>query len=797
MNRFGNIGCLRPSVLGICLLLTLSNAKAWAQIPIAPPVPAPAPDRDAGSGPPRAEGPESGASSPGDEPKPEQPDAGAPVAPAEPAQPEAPPPNPEPAPVAEPPPAPPEPQGPVEVTVVGRPSSARKLQQSAEAVTVVSTRKAKQQTADLGEVLARTQGVNVRREGGLGAGANISLNGLQGEQVRFFVDGVPLWFSGYPFGLANMPVNLVERVEVYRGVVPIRFGADALGGAINVVTDQSYETHLGASYQIGSFGIHRATLGGRYRHEPTGLIAGASAYADVAENDYLMHERPIPRADGSADYRTLPRFHDGYRAFGGNLEVGVVGRRWARKLSVQGFFGTYDKELQHNWVMSVPYGEVTYGESTYGATARYEVELTPELELDAVFNYSFNRFDWRDMATHRYRWNGEQARTVGRDIAPGVPARGEITGTAIDQSLYTHAWFGQVSLGWTFLPGHVARVSVTPQVVLQTGDDHVPNRVDLLGLDQDVTQIVAGVEYELNAFDDRLSNIAFGKLYYQHVYYEVLNDLAGTRIKMDLERDAIYYGGGDGVRYRFTDWLLAKVSYEYATRLPRGVELFGDGVLVRANTALKPERSHNVNLGPRLELRRTGAGDFTVDVNGFFRETKDLIVFLASVQDAPHRNILDVSSRGVEGGASWESPGRYVGLDFSCTYQDIRNSSTEGVFAFTNGRRMPNRPWLFGSAGVRGRAPGVIAAGDAIEPFLGSRYVHDFDRGWALGNPEFKLEMPSQLSHSAGVTYSLTGSLGQVAATFEVDNLSDEALFDVWGVQRPGRSLNFKLSGQI
>jgi vitamin B12 transporter len=608
---------------------------------------------------------------------------------------------------------------------------------------------------------------------------------------------VPMLFTGFPFGIANIPVNLVERIEVYRGVVPIRFGADALGGAINVVTDQSYETHLGASYQIGSFGTHRVTLGGRYRHEPTGLVAGASAYVDVAENNYKMYERPIPRDDGSAEYRTLPRFHDAYRGYGGNVEVGVVERKWARKLTVQGFFGTYDKQLQHNWVMTIPYGEVKYGEKIYGATARYEVNVTPNVEVGLVFNYSFDRFDWNDLATHRYRWTGEQGLRIGRDIAPGVPARGEITGVAIDRSLYTHALYGRADVAWTFIPGHIARLSVTPQAILQKGDDHVPDRVDLLGLHQQVKQVVSGVEYELNAFDGRLSNIVFGKMYYQDVFAELLNDFVGMKVKRDIRRDDAYYGGGDGVRYRFTDWLLGKLSYEYATRLPRGVELFGDGVLVGSNVDLKPERSHNVNLGPRLELRKTPAGDFTVDVNGFLRETKDLIVFLASVQDAPYQNILDVRSRGIEGAASWEAPGRYVGLDLSCTYQDIRNSSTTGVFAATNGRRMPNRPWLFGSAGIRGRFAKLMLPGDALEPYLASRYVHGFDRGWALGNPEFKLEMPAQLSHSAGVTYSLTGARGQVAATFAIDDLSDEPLFDVYGVQRPGRSFGFKLSGQI
>src|SRR5262249_1909021 len=152
----------------------------------------------------------------------------------------------------------------------------------------------------------------------------------------------------------------------------------------------------------------------------------------------------------------------------------------------------------------------------------------------------------------------------------------------------------------------------------------------------------------------------------------------------------------------------AKVSYEYAVRLPRIDELFGNAVLIESNTELRPERSHNLNLGPRLELRRTSWGELTVDANGFLRETKDLIVLLASAESAPYANILDVRSYGIEGGASWDSPERYVGLDGSITYQDIRNATRTGPFAGTKDKRMPARPYLFGSLGVRGRAPNLL-----------------------------------------------------------------------------------------
>src|SRR5690606_37858781 len=103
-------------------------------------------------------------------------------------------------------------------------TEAEELLRSAQAVTVVETERAQAQSADLGEVMARSQGVGVRRGGGLGSAARFSLNGLTDDQVRFFLDGLPLELAGFPLGISTVPVDLVQRVEVHHGVVPVRFG---------------------------------------------------------------------------------------------------------------------------------------------------------------------------------------------------------------------------------------------------------------------------------------------------------------------------------------------------------------------------------------------------------------------------------------------------------------------------------------------------------------------------------------------------------------------------------------------
>ena len=108
----------------------------------------------------------------------------------------------------------------------------QKLKESAQAVGVIETKEVKLQSADLGEVMAKTEGISVQRAGGLGANIRFALNGLSGDKIRFFYNGIPLHFTPYAFGIANVPVNVIKQIEVYKGVVPIQFGADALGGLL-------------------------------------------------------------------------------------------------------------------------------------------------------------------------------------------------------------------------------------------------------------------------------------------------------------------------------------------------------------------------------------------------------------------------------------------------------------------------------------------------------------------------------------------------------------------------------------
>ncbi|MEM6730314.1 MAG: TonB-dependent receptor plug domain-containing protein, partial [Myxococcota bacterium] len=198
---------------------------------------------------------------------------------------------------------------------------------SANALTVLSTENDVVRSADLGEILARSAGISVQRTGGLGSAEVISLNGLRDQQIRLFLDGIPLDAAGFPFGIANVPVNLVQNVEVYRGVVPITFGADALGGAINLVSRPAQDNGADASYQFGSFNTHRATGVARGSSDDGRFYAQASGFYDYSDNDF-----DITVLDDFGEDLTVPRFNGRYEATGLRIKAGASDLAFAREL---------------------------------------------------------------------------------------------------------------------------------------------------------------------------------------------------------------------------------------------------------------------------------------------------------------------------------------------------------------------------------------------------------------------------------------------------------------------------------
>lgn len=664
------------------------------------------------------------------------------------------------------------------ITVKGlNPVDARR--QSAEAVSVIDTEQAQRQTADLAEVLARSSGVGVRRGGGLGSSTRFTLNGLGDEKIRFFLDGVPLEFSGYPFGLQNVPLNLVDRIEVYRGVVPTRFGADALGGAINLVGEKEPSgPHAAASYQTGSFGTQQVTLGGSYDQLPGGLYVRGAGFADSANNDYEV-DVEVTDEVGQLTPARVRRFHDGYTAYGVNLETGVKDVRWAESASLRGFVTSTTKELQNNPVMTVPYGEAETGGRGGGGAITYRL-TSGSVASDIVLGYAFTRGFFLDDAMCVYDWFGDCV----RDRA----SPGEL-GSLTDLVWWSHDLYARAGAEWKIGPSHRLRLSLSPTATIRDskhrevlGARYVP------GDDEMLAGSVLGGEYTYA--DERVEATGFVKGYVRKLRVELAD--GGESDKLET-----YPGVGAAARVHVTPWLYAKASYEWAVRLPTSYEVFGDGAQVLASYELAPERAHNLNLGVTA-ADETPGGTVEGEVNLFLREVKDLIHLVGMDRKFQHFNVYGARSYGAEVTGTYTTPGEYGTVIANATYLELRNSSDDGLFGEYEGDRIPNQPYLFLNVAARGQLKRVAMKDDLLALTWSTRYVHDFYRGWeSVGDPDFKQRIASQLVHSTGVTYIVKAEPYELSFALEAQNLADARVYDFFGQQRPGRALYAKTTARF
>jgi hypothetical protein len=663
---------------------------------------------------------------------------------------------------------------------------AQRARASAEAVVVSPLGDAQRQSADLGTVLDRVQGLNVARQGGLGAEARLSLNGFTGEQLRLYLDGVPFELAGFAFGITSVPVALVDRIELYRGVVPLRFGADALGGVLQLVSStRQYGTGITGSLQVGSFSTVRGSATAHARDSRSGAYGAITGFVDHTRNNYDVDVQ-VSDARGQLYDATVPRFHDGYGARGVVAEAGIVGKPWCERLIVRGFYSEYDKDLQSNPIMTAPYGAVRYGEQLAGVSLVLQQPdaLARGLDLDAVIAYSHRRTRFVDRSDQVYDWYGRPIFTR--------PQPGEIDGVPHDAVLWRDDVYARLGVRARLPRTMQLLVSSTARYEFGRGESlvAVTPAADPLAGARSLLKVTSGIEHTTELWDGRIENIVAFK--HHHLRAQGQLPVSGASLQpIALDDDQV--GASDALRIRlYGERLWLKASYEYATRLPAPNEIFGDGILVIPNGQLRPETSHNANLSLNFQARGR-AGAWSGELNGFFRQARDLIVLLATANGFSYQNVLEARALGLEGTLRWHAPGDWVALEATATYQDLRNLSSSGAYADYRGDRLPNQPWLFVHAALRVQHRRLFRRHDELALTWFTRYVNGFDRDWeGLGAPQYRLSVPTQVSQTVSVTYLLRLAV-LTSFALDLENLTDARLFDVYGVQRPGRAVYGKI----
>ena len=675
-----------------------------------------------------------------------------------------------------------------EVVLTGQ-SPIKQVQKAAYNVVAIEAQQLRNLNSNAADMLARVSGVKMRETGGVGAEANINLNGFTGRHVRIFIDGVPMNEANASFRINNIPAELIERIEIYKGVVPVTFGADALGGAINVITRKNRYNYGNLSYTFGSFNTHKSTLNlGQFLTD--NISVELNAYQNYSDNSYKVFTEYLDLQTGtySKEKRWFKRFHDRYHNEAIIGRVNIFDEKWADKLSFALNYSQEDKQLQNANLMQKVFGGKYRKSHNYSSSVEYEKKnILNGLSFFLTGRYDFTTTQNVDEEARRYSWTGEYEPMVTRGesqlqntIFEGKT--GYIT-SHLDYQLNEKHFF---QLTHTF--SNYTRRNKNMLITNYTLDSDFMRRVN--------EKNISGLSYKFTP-SERWNILAFGKYYNTAVTGPVIVTGYGSRAVYEEETHHTQaWGYGGATTYQLLKTLQTKISYEKSFRLPTDNELFGDGDLEIGNYKLKPENSNNLNVNISYQPLFK-AHSLLVEAGFAYRYIKDYII----------RSIISAGAN--EGSAGSRNHGKVLNMGVDATlryfYKDV--FSVGGNLSYMNLRnkeeftetgrpsaiyndRLPNMPYLFGNADATCNIGSLIAKRDKLSLNYNLFFTEEFFTSWQSEGT--KIKVPRQLSHDVSLTYYTPNK--RLSLSVEAKNITDELLYDNYSLQKAGRAFYAKLS---
>jgi len=195
----------------------------------------------------------------------------------------------------------------VVVSATKTPIPVKEVTSAVEVITGEQMQQRKVRT--VAEALRWAQGLAVFQSGGPGTNVDVRMRGGTPEQTLVLIDGAIVnsaTIGSYDF--ANLTSDNIERIEILRGSQGMMWGADAMGGVINITTKRGRETpNISAFAEYGSFTTIRegATISGK---KGAFDVAAALTRWDASSFSAINYRRGASERDGFHNWQGSVRF---------------------------------------------------------------------------------------------------------------------------------------------------------------------------------------------------------------------------------------------------------------------------------------------------------------------------------------------------------------------------------------------------------------------------------------------------------------------------------------------------------
>ena len=676
-----------------------------------------------------------------------------------------------------------------EVVVVS--TGVSRVKQSAFNAVALETKELQNSTKNLGEALSKIPGMKLRESGGVGSDMQLTLDGFSGKHIKVFIDGVPQEGVGNSFSINNIPVSFADRIEVYKGVVPVGFGTDAIGGVINIVTKKKRRNwFLDASYSYGSFNTHRTNVHFGQSFD-NGLTYEINAFQNYSDNNYYVNAPVEDFETGRIDKNKkehVQRFNDTYHNEAVVAKVGFVQTKWADRLMLGFTYSHMYKEIQTGVRQEIVYGEKHRKGYSLMPSLEYRKRniFTEGLDVTLTANYNRNITTNVDTSSYKYNWVGDK----------------KLLNSPGEQS-YQHSranndnWNATLNFNYRLGDMHLFTLNHVFNSFHRSNTSLLAVEEQTQAIDKETCKNITGLSYRLMP-NNKWNLSVFGKYYNQFVAGPVATSSNQSEY-VRTTRNVDSWGYGIAGTYFIIPSLQAKVSYEKAYRLPTIEEMFGDEDLEIGDVGIRPENSHNVNVNL--------AYNQTFDTHSLYAEAG---LVYRNTNDYIQRNITDLS--GGKSAATYINYGKVQTLGYNLsvrysyskwlsiganfTQMDVRDNMPTALGSsvpnLSYKERMPNIPYMFADSDISFYWNDLFGKGNKLTVTYDNQYMHSFTYYSSnIGANKGDYIVPDQFSHNVSVAYSLHH--GRYNFIVECRNITDELLYDNFSLQKAGRAFYGKI----
>lgn len=232
------------------------------------------------------------------------------------------------------------------------------------------------QATSVPEVLRRLPGITISQNGGRGQVTSVFIRGNESKHVLVLIDGVRMPSSAILLGgpdLSQIPVALIQKIEYIRGPHAATYGADAIGGVINIITESEQEvSKVNVSYGSRAYQNYNLAVQQAITDDTTISIAGG--YESTSGYD-VQPKANEPDKDG---FRGKSIWLGANHQFSDELSGFIRGYGYANSIEYDGYYNE-SQLYTHNYDMGLRFTNDNYSSQLILSYQKYK-----------IFNYNKN-----------------------------------------------------------------------------------------------------------------------------------------------------------------------------------------------------------------------------------------------------------------------------------------------------------------------------------------------------------------------------------------------------------------------